>query len=227
MNKACLEFGHRVLTAAEVTGKTVIEVGSLNVNGSLRDHVMQLRPASYVGVDIQSGPGVDEVCNADDVIERFGRAKFDLVLSTEVLEHVQHWRTVVSNLKQLTRPGGTLLVTTRSLGFPFHGFPFDFWRYELEDFRTIFSDLAIQQLEPDTYEPGVFLKATRPLDFKERALDNIALYSMVRRTRVMDLPDQEVDTSTRYRMARFAKNSGLVRWIPGGLKRRLSQKFFG
>ena len=227
MNKACLEFGHRVLSTEDVAGRAVIEVGSLNVNGSLREHVISLGPASYLGVDIQAGAGVDAVCDADDVVARYGREQYDLVISTEVLEHVQHWRAVVSNLKQLARPGATLLLTTRSLGFPFHGFPFDFWRYEVEDFRTIFDDLEIRHLEPDTYEAGVFLKAIRPAQFVERDLSSIALYSMVRRARVLDLPDEEVSRSARFRLARLAKTSGLVRWIPGPWKRRLSRTFFG
>src|ERR1700730_15419328 len=62
MNKACLEFGIRSFTADDVRGRTVLEVGSRDVNGSLRGHVEGLAPASYLGVDMVSGLGVDEIC---------------------------------------------------------------------------------------------------------------------------------------------------------------------
>jgi SAM-dependent methyltransferase len=116
MNKACLEFGIRSLTAHDVRGRTVLEVASRDVNGSLRGHVEGLAPASYLGVDIAAGPGVDEICPVDCLIDRFGPDRFDLVFSTEMLEHVRDWRAALANLKAVTKPGGVLFFTTRSRG---------------------------------------------------------------------------------------------------------------
>ena len=70
-NRACIEFGQSQIRPEEVRGKRVIEVGALDVNGSLRSFVESLDPASYLGVDIQMGPGVDLVCNASDLLDRF------------------------------------------------------------------------------------------------------------------------------------------------------------
>ena len=154
-------FAARVVTVDDVRGKRVIEVGSMNVNGSLRATIEALGPAKYVGVDLGEGPGVDEVCPAENLVARFGEASFDLVVCTEMLEHVREWRVVVANLKQLVAPGGVVLLTTRSKGFPYHEYPFDYWRYEPADLRAIFADFAIEALERDTYMPGVFLRARR------------------------------------------------------------------
>lgn len=80
-------------------------------------------------------------------------------------------------------PDGVLLVTTRSRGFPFHGYPHDFWRYEIDDLQTVFGDLEIERVEADPLSPGVFFRARRPVDFDEVDLKQVRLYSIVRRAR--------------------------------------------
>src|SRR5215831_3175403 len=110
-NQACLDFGKSLLLDSEMRGKRVLEVGSFDVNGSLRSYVQAHAPASYHGTDIRMGPGVDEVCDAIGLISRFGKDSFDLVLSTEMLEHARDWRATIRNIKQVTRPGGTILIT--------------------------------------------------------------------------------------------------------------------
>ena len=88
MTPACLTFGRRALTAAEVAGARVLNVGAFDVNGSFRTLVDPLGPAEYIGVDIQPGPGVDQICDARALMATFGAESFDVVISTEMLEHV-------------------------------------------------------------------------------------------------------------------------------------------
>lgn len=183
-NIGCLEFGRAHLSEEDVRGKAVLEVGSRDVNGSLRSIVQRLGPATYIGVDLEPGAGVDEVVRAENLRNRFGDASFDLVIATEVVEHVRDWRRVVRNVKTVLRPNGVLLLTTRSLGFPYHGYPHDYWRYEVADMREIFSDFLIDALVPDLCEPGVFLKARKPGAHSPAALGNISLHSMISGRRV-------------------------------------------
>ena len=178
-NDACIAFGERQLTADEVRGKDILEVGAVDVNGSLRRSIAVLGPASYVGTDIHPGPGVDEVCEVGELASRYGDERFDVVICTEVLEHIEDWRRAVANMKAVLRPAGLLLVTTRSRGFPYHGYPYDFWRYEIGDFRQIFGDLEIVALESDPTAPGVLLAARKPRPFVPRDLEGQELYSIV------------------------------------------------
>ena len=179
-NSACLDFGRTKLTESDVTGKRVIEIGAMDVNGSLRPAVEALGPSEYLGIDIAKGPGVDEIRSVYDLVERYGPESFDVVISSEMIEHVHDWRKAISQIKGVMRPDGVLVVTTRSIGFPYHDYPFDYWRYELDDMRAIFSDMTIEALEPDTDDPGVLVKARKPLEnFIENDLSEHALYSMV------------------------------------------------
>jgi SAM-dependent methyltransferase len=182
-----MEFGKSNLREGDIHGKSVIEVGSRDVNGSLRAVVEAFGPQRYVGVDIQPGPGVDEICDAGDLVEHFGRDAFDVLICTELLEHVRDWRRVISNLKQVLTPAGMLLITTRSRGFGYHGHPFDFWRYEVADMERIFSDLEGLVVEKDRSMPGVFVIGRKPAGFQENELSEYRLFSIVTGRRVTEL----------------------------------------
>lgn len=52
---------------------------------------------------------------------------FDLVLCTEVLEHVADWQAAFANLRSLTAVGGAVVVTCPQV-YMLHEEPHDFWR---------------------------------------------------------------------------------------------------
>jgi SAM-dependent methyltransferase len=212
---ACVAFVRDNLHESEVRGKSVLEVGSRNVSGlSVRPRILALGPGSYVGVDIEPGPEVDEICDAGSLGDHFGEDSFDVVIATELLEHVRDWRRVISNLKYVVRPQGKLVVTTRSYGFPYHGWPHDFWRYEPQDMKAIFRDFEIDALEPDLHKPGVFLKAAKPLEFVEVDLSDYELFSVVKRRRARSISqlDERV-FALAYTPVRWART-----YIPQPLK---------
>jgi hypothetical protein len=60
----------------------VLEVGSLNINGTVRDF---FTGCDYTGVDVASGPGVDVVALGQDV--DYPDRSFDTVVSAECMEH--------------------------------------------------------------------------------------------------------------------------------------------
>jgi SAM-dependent methyltransferase len=123
----------------------------------------------YHAIDTQAQPGVhlDAVCAIDEPLpaalvqlarandhgfqksraEVAGQATdgFDLILCTEVLEHVLDWPAAWNNLGRLLAPGGRLIITCPFI-YPLHEEPYDFWRptphalrrfAERHDFRII------------------------------------------------------------------------------------------
>lgn len=175
----CLAFGRDNLSESDIKGKKILEVGSYNVNGSMAEYVKTLGPKSYLGVDLSEGGGVDQVLNAEDLVKEFGKASFDVVISTEMLEHVVNWKACITNMKQVLKPGGIIILTTRSQGFPFHEWPVDAWRFEVSDMESIFSDFEIDTVVPDPFEPGVFIRARKPAKgWKEKDLGPVKMYSI-------------------------------------------------
>jgi len=181
MNVPVLEFFIENTKSNEFNGKRVIEIGSKYVNGSVRPIIEKfLNPKEYVGVDIEKGKFVDVVLSAEKLVNYFGKESFDVVVSTELLEHVVNWRSVINNMKEILKKDGYIYITTRSKGFPYHAYPYDFWRYEVDDMKKIFEDFEIIELESDLEAPGVFLKAKKPSSYSKQVdLSNINLYSMV------------------------------------------------
>jgi SAM-dependent methyltransferase len=188
----CARFVARQLRADDVRGRRILEVGSHDTAGVVRNILTRHEPVDYVGVDVAPGPGVDVVCPAEGLLAEFGPESFDVLVTTEVLEHVRDWRAVVHNLKGVLRDGGVLVATTRSPGFEFHGYPLDFWRYDTDDIRTIFGDLDIETLEEDPDDPGVFFRARRPALLHECDLTDWCLYSIVRRRRTRSFTSLDV-----------------------------------
>lgn len=213
-NANCIIFGATNLKGKDVKGKRVIEVGSLDVNGSLRTLMESYNPKEYVGVDIVDGSGVDIICNAETLIDKFGENSFDVVISTELLEHVGNWRKVISNIKGVCKGEGIILITTRSRGVPYHGYPNDFWRYETEDMESIFADCEILALEKDRSAPGVFIKVRKPSNFKEADLHNYSLHSVVLNRKAKEIREDDLRSLNfrkivvKYKLKNFAWRAG-------------------
>jgi SAM-dependent methyltransferase len=94
----------------------VLEVGSLDINGSVRGLFTACR---YVGVDLQLGPGVDLACQGQ--LLEFPSGHFDTAISAECLEHNPFWRETVANMLRMTRPGGMVLISCATTGRVEHG----------------------------------------------------------------------------------------------------------
>ena len=106
--------------------------------------LFQNKCESYTSLDVLDTPIVDIVCNAEEM--QLDDCCFDLVLCTQVLEHVQNPQRVVDECYRVLKPGGLLIATAPSI-FPEHGYPGDFWRFMPDGFRYLlraFSRVEVQ-----------------------------------------------------------------------------------
>lgn len=112
-------------TYAQPHHVTCLDVGSYDVNGSLRS----LAPPhmKYVGVDMAAGPGVDIVLQDPHKLP-FVDNWFDLIVSSSCFEHdSMFWLTFLECVRVL-KPQGVLYISAPSNG-TFHAYPKDNWRF--------------------------------------------------------------------------------------------------
>ena len=104
---------------------TVVEFGSHDINGGVRDLFVDADP--YIGVDSNPGPGVDVVMDAVVFAQKNRIGAHDgrqiaasCVVSTEVLEHTRRWRQIIEAAWQLLAVGGMFVCTAAGPGRPPH-----------------------------------------------------------------------------------------------------------
>lgn len=93
----------------------ILEIGSLDVNSTEQGlNLYTLFPgAQYTGIDIADGPGVDIVSSAADYD---GKGAYDLVISTEAMEHTPRPLDIIECAWRALEPGGVLLLTAAGPG---------------------------------------------------------------------------------------------------------------
>ena len=99
---------------ASFTGVRVLEVGSLNINGTVRDFFTDCK---YVGVDVAPGPGVDVVCQGQNL--DYPDKTFDTVISAECLEHNPYWADTFANMARMCN--GMVFMSCATTGRAEHG----------------------------------------------------------------------------------------------------------
>jgi SAM-dependent methyltransferase len=91
----------------------------------------------FVGCDMRTGPGVDEIQDLHALTlpdESVGTA-----LLFDTIEHVREpWRAM-AELHRCLKPGG-LLILTSVWYFPIHAYPDDYWRFTASAFRSLMGD---------------------------------------------------------------------------------------
>jgi SAM-dependent methyltransferase len=91
--------------------------------------------AAYVGVDVASNPAADLAGTVERLPVENG--SFDIVLCTQVLEHVYDPAQAVRELRRVTAPGGRVLASTHGVQV-YHPNPEDLWRWTHTGLERLF-----------------------------------------------------------------------------------------
>jgi SAM-dependent methyltransferase len=146
--------------AAHASGRRTLDIGAQN--GPYGAHFPR-----RVGLDIRPGAGVRIIGDAQVLGIR--DAAFDVVLCTEVLEHLPEPQKAIDEMYRVLAPGGQLLLTTRFL-FPIHDAPHDYFRFTKYGLRHLLRRFEIVELREETDAVGTLAVLTQRLGMQAETL---------------------------------------------------------
>ncbi len=114
----------------------IYEFGSLQVSG--QEGFADLRPffpgKEYVGCDIVEGKGVDRIVDIHKV--DLPSDSVGTVIIVDTLEHVEFYREAMKEVFRILKPRGIVIISS-VMNFPIHNYPYDYWRFTPEGFKSI------------------------------------------------------------------------------------------
>ena len=117
----------------------IVEIGAFQVAG--QETISDLRRLfpgkTYIGCDMQTGPGVDRLEDIHKLSFRSGEVGTFLLADT--LEHVADPRRAMHEIYRCLRDDGVVIYSS-VMNFPIHAFPNDYWRFTPEAFRALAVD---------------------------------------------------------------------------------------
>jgi SAM-dependent methyltransferase len=132
--------GDLVRAAALDAGATVVDLGC--ADAPYRDLVGD---AAYVGVDLPGNRRADVELHPDGTVP-LPDGSADLVLSTQVLEHVADPAGYLAECARLLRPGGQLVLTTHGIMY-LHRDPTDYWRWTCDGLVRVVEAAGLEVVE--------------------------------------------------------------------------------
>lgn len=106
-------------------GAVVLDIGSLDVNGSLKEFCPSR--FHYIGVDFETGKNVDLVMQ-DPYSVPIHDEKVDIVISSSTFEHSQMFWLLFLDVLRVLKPSGLFYLNVPANG-AFHRHPWDCWRF--------------------------------------------------------------------------------------------------
>lgn len=94
---------------------------------------------TYVGCDMREGPGVDKILNLHQLDVPSGSV--GTVLCLDTLEHVEYPRKALAEMYRILQPNGMLVISS-VMDFPIHDYPYDYWRFTPEAFKSLLQPFA-------------------------------------------------------------------------------------
>ena len=125
-----------------------------------------------IAVDIRPGNGVRLLSDAQSLGVASG--SLDVVLCTEVLEHLPEPQRAIDEMFRVLKPGGTLLLTTRFL-FPIHDAPHDYFRFTKYGLRYLLRNFEVVELNEETDSVGSLAVLVQRLGMQAETLGRTPL----------------------------------------------------
>lgn len=111
----------------------------------------------YDVLNIAPGPGVTIVGDIQGC-PQIPDNTYDVIVCTQVLEHVPNPFLAAAELTRILKPGGRLLLTVPA-AYPYHAVPQDYWRFTRDSLQLLFGE-QMRELQLDAWGNRVSVVAS-------------------------------------------------------------------
>lgn len=126
----------------------ILDVGSMDVNGSYAPIFLAVGKWTYTGADIEPGKNVDLIIDPYKWTN-IPDESYDVVVSGQCLEHTKMpWKTV-EEISRVCKKGGIVMLTA-PWSFIIHRYPIDCWRILPDGMKVLLEEIG--KLEVITVE---------------------------------------------------------------------------
>ncbi|MDY6971269.1 MAG: methyltransferase domain-containing protein [Thermodesulfobacteriota bacterium] len=147
-----LSFRKRYLGGKENEPLVVLDLGSLDINGSYRRY-FDFSPWTYLGVDMAPGKNVDVILENPYRWRQIRSGSVDVVISGQAFEHIELFWVAMLEITRVLRHGGLCCIIAPSGGRE-HRYPVDCWRFYPDGFSALARFAGLSLLEVSTqWEP--------------------------------------------------------------------------
>jgi SAM-dependent methyltransferase len=149
-----LAFRNRYLEKKENEQLLILDVGSLDVNGTYREY-FQSPFWTYRGMDMSAGPNVEIVLRDPYNWQQVRSGSADVVVSGQAFEHIEFFWLTMLEITRVLKPGGLCCLIAPS-GGPEHRYPVDCWRFYPDGFAALarFASLTVLEIYSQKGETG-------------------------------------------------------------------------
>lgn len=126
MHESALKTGQRFLDVYLKRDRVVVDLGGMDVNGSLRGYY-ESKGVRFISVDQEPHPSVDVVCRSGQPLP-FDDDSMHAVISTSCFEHDPLFWLTFREMCRIIKNHGFIYINAPSSG-PYHGYPGDCWRF--------------------------------------------------------------------------------------------------
>lgn len=143
-----IAFRDKYLEGKENDPLLVLDLGSLDVNGSYRE-CFDVFSWTYCGIDTTPGKNVDIVLRNPYNWEQIKSNSADVLVSGQAFEHIEFFWITMLEIARVLKPGGICCIIAPSAGFE-HKYPVDCWRFYPDGFAALARFARLEVLEVST-----------------------------------------------------------------------------
>jgi SAM-dependent methyltransferase len=127
MHKSARKYGKQFFEtyASQEVPQKIVDIGGMNVNGSLREYAP--KQSEYISVDYSKGNGVDIILS-DPYTLPIETASIDICVSSSCFEHSELFWVTYLEILRILKSTGVFYLNAPSNG-QYHTYPVDCWRF--------------------------------------------------------------------------------------------------